>query len=293
VTRASSNNTSLSPSPVKATKASIVRCLVEDDDDDIPTVQAKVKERNIQETQWGVQHVVGGVVVGCFALPFIPVLIILSLACLPAIFFATFVCIVSAFLPMILPSNWPSVPAITEGGIYRNISGTLSLLSGLLQSTAKMGTRSAIESPTWKKKKRPNDNIYICDRPRRDQFILIFDAFDLNDSGSLNLEEITTVGKALRGSDGWTDVRSVELLQKCGKNRDGSLNADEFCSFLDHQTNKMEKEQVDNYVRRWVSAATRARTPEKVSRSQMLPSQGSAFVQKPLPTSKYSYSFNS
>ena len=115
---------------------------------------------------------------------------------------------------------------------------------------------------------------------------MIFDAFDLHNAGSLNLEEITTVGKALRGSEGWTDARSVELLQKCGKNKDDSLNPDEFCSFLEHQTNKMEKEQVDNYVRRWVSAATRARTPEKVSRAPRspIPSSSSAFVPRSSPS---------
>ena len=188
---------------------------------------------------------------GCFSLPFLPVLIILGLACLPAVLFATFIFVMSALVGPLAP-GWCRLPNISDGGRARH---ALGLVVNLLQSS--LAPHPTLTSPD---KKNPVD---ITTLPRRDQFLLIFRAFDLDNSGELNMTELTAVGKALKGDEGWTDSRSLDFLQRLGKKEGDGITPEDFVGFLDDATKSIGKDKVDNYVRRWVHAARRARTPER------------------------------
>ena len=207
---------------------------------------------------WGMQHVVGGVVVACFALPFLPVLLILSLACLPAIIFASLVFVMSAVVgPMfsLATPSWLKLRDIHGAGQARHALGVIFTL--LQNTTAELQT--SVESP--------KQAVDIFDLPRKDQFLLIFRAFDLDHSGQLMLPEITAVGKALKGKDGWTEQNSLLFLLKLGKNEGDGITPDEFCAFLEEATKSLGKDKIDKVVKRWVHAARRARTPERQERS--------------------------
>ena len=94
----------MSPNPVDEAKAFLARHLEGEKPppgkEAAPAAQEVIEEVDVTTPRqaategvqpWGIHHAVGGVMVGCFSLPFLPVLIILALASLPAIIFASFI----------------------------------------------------------------------------------------------------------------------------------------------------------------------------------------------------------
>lgn len=197
------------------------------------------------------QHFVLATVMLFFAVPFIPVIFILSFVCLPALFFmgTTFI-VTSLVLPQALARMQSCIQTLDPLLLRNLLDFVVSCDSSPLQGSDRPGTTMPPRKPSKE----------LEELSRNEQFLLIFKAFDLDDSGYLNVQEMTAAGNAFRGDGGWSTSKSIKFMERLGKRDSKLVSEQDLCKFLQDQTQHYSKEQVDNYVRRWVQAARLART---------------------------------
>jgi len=125
--------------------------------------------------------------------------------------------------------------------------------------------RSKPVVPSKTKKKRS-----MLTQARRDALLEVFNAFDVDQGGSIDADEFRAIGQSYSGRK-WTNKEAREAMAKVDTDGGGEIEPDEFIVYFEDNVGFMTDKQFQARMNKLLMAAREARMKHAASQGQELP----------------------